>query len=637
MTIPLTPGVYVREAPGGARAIEAAPTAVTVFVGETERGPVGPTSITSATQFRRLFGGYLRDDTGTSGVERLFMPFAVRGFFDNGGPRAYVLRLVSGTPATATRSLTSIQFAEAAVSTGAQTAAIRARQPGAAGENFRVQIADATSAVASEFNLTVEVTADGGATWANRATNPQLEDLNAVPGDPDNVLTRLAGDPDIEWVGDPFRPDNAADQQLQLAGGAPTATLTANAPGIWAEGVRVAVTDAADGDPNRFDLVVFYQAPGEVAHSEVERFSGLSADPTDEKYLVDQLARSAYVAWAGAAMRPVSFGDPDATPPGLTLDGTSGTTGVTASTGTGGDGSVAATGYAAALAALDGLDDAALIVCGSDLMLNAATEAEHNGVINATLGYVEARPQRDLFLVADAPRSVASGDPVGNAVANARNQINASDHLGLYWPRIVVGDPIGLGRSPQLPIPAAGHIAGLFGRTDGRRGVWKVAAGVTATITGANDLDFQIIDRDQDRMNPHGLNAIRTVPGAGRVVWGGRTRRPTTEWRYINVRRTAMYLRRSIYNGIQWAVFEGNDETLWASLRQTIGGFMDAQFRNGAFAGETAREAYFVKCDSDTTTPDDQAAGVVNVQVGFAPLRPAEFVIVTLSQMTATS
>jgi hypothetical protein len=123
-------------------------------------------------------------------------------------------------------------------------------------------------------------------------------------------------------------------------------------------------------------------------------------------------------------------------------------------------------------------------------------------------------------------------------------------------------------------IPAAGHIAGLYGRTDGRRGVWKVAAGIEASITGAVGLDFQILDRDQDRMNPHGLNALRTIPGAGRVVWGGRTGRPTTEWRYINVRRTAMFLRRSIFNGIQWAVFEGNDERLWAALRASIGAFI---------------------------------------------------------------
>ncbi len=616
----------MREAPGGARAIEAAPTAVTIFVGETERGPVGPTPVTSAIQFSRLFGGYSRVDSGGTPA-RLFMPFAVQGFFDNGGPRAYVLRLVNGTLGTSDLAVSAMQQAQVQVTDGTDTAIVRARVADAAGTNFRIQIADATSADPAEFNLTVEVTSDGGATWAPRATDPTLEDLSAVDGDADNVVTRLAADPDIEWVGPAFRANNAADQQLALPGGAATANIAARAPGLWGDSLRAAITDSTDGDLARFNLSIYYQAPGETNHTEVEVFEGLSADPLDEKYLVDQLARSAFVGWDGTdVFRPSNQGDPNATPPGVAFGG-----------GGGGDGAVAATGYAAALAALDGLDDAALIVCGSDLMLNAADEAEHNGIINVLLAYVEARPQRDLFLVADAPRSSAAADPVGNAVAAARTGINASDHLGLYWPRIVVGDPVGLGRNPQLAIPAAGHVAGLYGRTDGRRGVWKAAAGVGATVAGATGLDFNVIDQDQDRMNPHGLNALRTVPGAGRVVWGARTRRPTTEWRYINVRRTAMFLRRSIYNGIQWAVFEGNDETLWAALRQSIGAFMDAQFRNGAFAGETAREAYFVKCDSDTTTPDDQAAGIVNVQVGFAPLRPAEFVIVTLSQKTATS
>jgi phage tail sheath protein FI len=284
------------------------------------------------------------------------------------------------------------------------------------------------------------------------------------------------------------------------------------------------------------------------------------------------------------------------------------------------------------LRALDGIDDAALIVAALDEVMNATDPTVSNPLVNAVIGYVDARPQRDLFLVGDAPRSTTDQNPVAAAVTAARTGIAPSDHRALYWPRILVADPAGVGRNPVRAIPAAGHIAGLYGRTDGRRGVWKVAAGLEATITGAVGLDFQVLDQHQDRMNPHGLNALRTIPGAGRVIWGARTGRPTTEWRYINVRRTAMFLRRSIFNGIQWAVFEGNDERLWAALRSAIGAFMEAQFRNGAFAGATSREAYFVKCDADTTTPDDQAAGIVNVQVGFAPQRPAEFVIVTLSQ-----
>lgn len=622
MTTPLTPGVYVREAPGGARAIEAAPTAVTIFVGETERGPAGPVSVTSALQFQRLFGGFFRPE-GT-GTARLFMPYAVRGFFENGGPRAYVLRLVSTPAAAAGLPLWVDPFARATLTGGGDTAEVRAAVPGPGGNLIQLLIANATDADPGHFNLTVRVSSDGGATFAPRPVDPTFVNLTTAAGDPGNVVARLADDPDIVWDGPALRPDNG---DVTLAGGpadaAGDARLAALAPGVWGNSVRVAVAPATDRDPARFNLTVFYRAPGEVAFAAAEAYEGLSPDPTDEKYCVDQIARSAYLRWDGTPIRAGAMGNPAADPPGMALAG-----------GQGGDGPFPVADYAPALTALDGVEDAALIVCAADGMLNATDAAAHNNLVNAVLAYVEARPQRDLFLVADAPRSIASGDPVADAVAAARTGINASDHLGLYWPRIVVADPAGVGRNPTRAIPAAGHVAGLYGRTDGRRGVWKVAAGIEAVVAGAVGLDFQVLDQHQDRMNPHGLNALRTVPGAGRVVWGGRTRRPTTEWRYINVRRTAMFLRKSIYNGIQWAVFEGNDERLWAALRETIGSFMEAQFRNGAFAGATSREAYFVKCDADTTTGDDQAAGIVNVQVGFSPLRPAEFVIVTLSQMT---
>src|SRR6185369_14318161 len=128
-------------------------------------------------------------------------------------------------------------------------------------------------------------------------------------------------------------------------------------------------------------------------------------------------------------------------------------------------------------------------------------------------------------------------------------------------------------------------------------------------LLGVRALEFNVQDIQQDVMNPLGINALRNQPSAGAVSWGARTMRPSSEWRYINVRRMAIFLRKSIYNGIQFAVFEGNDEPLWASLRLTIGGFMDRLFRQGAFAGSTPKEAYFVKCDSETTTPSDQLAG----------------------------
>jgi phage tail sheath protein FI len=619
MTTPLTPGVYVREDSGGARAIQAAPTAVTIFVGETERGPVGPTSITSPVQFERLFGGFFRAEAGGGVPTRLFMPYAISGFFANGGPRAYVLRLVSEPAGRAATPLRAVP--RAVLTAGVATATVRAAPPGLADALIQVQITDATDTDPNHFNLTVRISTDDGASFPDRTTNPTFENLNTDDGDPNNVLTRLDDDPDIRWDGPALRPDNG---DFTLEGPAGDSALEAVAPGVFGNSIRIAVDASTDRDPERFNLIVFYRPPGEVAFIRVERYEGLSPNSTDEKYCIDQLARSAYVRWTGRPIRAGAMGNPAADPPGIALVG-----------GTGGDVALpVGRDYDAALSALDGVDDAALIVCASDGMLNATDAAAHNGLINAVLGYVERRPQHDLFLVADAPRSTSGDDPVADAVAAARTGITASDYLGLYWPRVVVADPAGVGGNPIRAIPAAGHVAGLYGRTDGRRGVWKVAAGVEATLAGTVGLDQQVLDQDQDRMNPHGLNALRTIPGAGRVVWGGRTTRPTTEWRYINVRRTAMFLRKSIYNNIQWAVFEANDERLWAALRETIGSFMEVQFRNGAFAGATSREAYFVKCDADTTTLDDQAAGIVNVQVGFAPLRPAEFVIVTLSQMT---
>jgi len=618
MTTPLTPGVYVREAPGGAKSIESAPTAVTIFVGETERGPIGPTRITSYEQFRRFFGGFRRLDS-TNGTARLFMPYAVNGFFANGGPAAYILRLVNGAQSAAQLSsaaLVAMATAEATAANDRATATATSARI-AAGGTTPANDADDEAAISSLESAHAAITAAIADITALPAAQTSHGNIDSTDADPTIVNFVNQGEQDIA----------AALSALALVDNPPDVSLQAISPGICGNSVRVAVTNSTDGDPDRFNLHVFYQAPGQTAHSEVELFEGLSVDPLDEKYILDQLRRSLYVNLDADDLqnltRPDNFGDINAALPGVGLVN-----------GTGGNVTFPLASYANELTRLDRTEDAALIVCGSDGLLN--DDANHNNYINAILGYVEARPQRDLFLVADAPRSTAALDPVSDAVGAARNNITPSNHLGLYWPHITVNDPIGLGRSPLINIPAAGHIAGLYGRTDGRRGVWKVAAGVEASITGTVGLDFQILDQHQDQMNPHGLNAIRPIPGAGRVVWGGRTRQPTTEWRYINVRRTAMFLRKSIFNGIQWAVFEGNDETLWAALRETVGSFMDAQFRNGAFAGETSSQAYFVKCDSDTTTPDDQAAGIVNVQVGFAPLRPAEFVIVTLSQKTST-
>jgi len=183
----------------------------------------------------------------------------------------------------------------------------------------------------------------------------------------------------------------------------------------------------------------------------------------------------------------------------------------------------------------------------------------------------------------------------------------------------------------------SGAVAGIFARTDAQRGVWKAPAGQEATLVGVVDLSVPLTDDENGELNPLGINCLRAFPIVGRVVWGARTLQGAdqlaSEWKYIPVRRTALFIEESLYRGTKWVVFEPNDESLWAQIRLNVGAFMHNLFRQGAFQGKSAREAYFVKCDSETTTQNDIDQGIVNILVGFAPLKPAEFVIIQIQQM----
>jgi len=243
----------------------------------------------------------------------------------------------------------------------------------------------------------------------------------------------------------------------------------------------------------------------------------------------------------------------------------------------------------------------------------------------------QARPLRDLFYVTNTPVSITEPTDARDFVRNQISTTSAGGYTAIYYPWITVTDPIGTA-SPTISIPPAGTIAGLYASIDNRRGVWKAPAGTEAGLAGIISLADQVNDIKQDLLNPHGVNVIRRVPGAGVVSWGARTLATNPEWKYIPVRRTAILIEVSIYEGIQWAVFEPNDEPLWSSLRLTINSFMTTLFRAGAFQGATPEAAFFVKCDSETTTQNDIDLGRVNIQIGFAPLKPAEFVIVKISQ-----
>ncbi|MDX2503978.1 MAG: phage tail sheath C-terminal domain-containing protein [Gammaproteobacteria bacterium] len=217
------------------------------------------------------------------------------------------------------------------------------------------------------------------------------------------------------------------------------------------------------------------------------------------------------------------------------------------------------------------------------------------------------------------------------STVGTNNAINAF----VYFPRIKLTDPL---RENQIrEFAPCGAVAGIIARTDSQRGVWKAAAGLDASFSGVRGVSFKLTDDENGRLNPLGLNCIRSFPVFGNVVWGARTlagaNALASEWKYAPVRRLALFLEESLYRGSQWVVFEPNDEPLWAQIRLNVGAFMQNLFRQGAFQGTTPRDAYLVKCDRETTTQNDINNGIVNIVVGFAPLKPAEFVIIKIQQL----
>ncbi|MCA1789009.1 MAG: phage tail sheath family protein, partial [Thioalkalivibrio sp.] len=246
---------------------------------------------------------------------------------------------------------------------------------------------------------------------------------------------------------------------------------------------------------------------------------------------------------------------------------------------------------------------------------------------------------RRAMLIVDPPSGWTTPDNVldgtigidGTGSAVPARDANAS----VYFPRVRMADPLEENRLETFA--PCGVIAGIHSRTDAQRGVWKAPAGVDATLIGVRELAYHLTDGENGRLNPLAVNALRTFPVTGNVVWGARTMRGAdqlaSEWKYIPVRRLALHLEESLYRGTQWVVFEPNDEALWAQIRLNVGAFMHDLFRQGALQGTTPRDAYFVKCDAETTTQNDIDQGIVNFSVGFAPLKPAEFIIIRIRQM----
>jgi phage tail sheath protein FI len=243
---------------------------------------------------------------------------------------------------------------------------------------------------------------------------------------------------------------------------------------------------------------------------------------------------------------------------------------------------------------------------------------------------------RRAFLIADCDEA-AQAETIAASVTGPTGAHAANS--ALYFPWVLASDP--LQKDAPRAFPPGGFVAGVFARTDAMRGVWKSPAGIEANLAGATDLSMLINDADTTSLTAQGINCLRKFVGGRPVVWGARTLAGAdghaSDWKYVPVRRTALYIERSLYGGTKWAVFEPNDEPLWTRLRTSVNVFMDGLFRQRAFASNTPRQAYFVKCDRETTTQEDIDRGVVNITVGFAPLRPAEFIVLTIAQLAATN
>lgn len=252
--------------------------------------------------------------------------------------------------------------------------------------------------------------------------------------------------------------------------------------------------------------------------------------------------------------------------------------------------------------------------------------------------------RKRAFYIADTPSSASSGWDVNSVVDDLAGGSQPSPapsvsiNAAVYYPWLTTTDPVS--QQPEL-VPPSGFVAGLYGQTDASAGVWQSPAGIGTALNGTTGVDTNglMTDPQQGVLNKNAVNAIRQFPSVGTVVFGARTtagadaNTAQQQWKYVAVRRTALFIEQTLYTNLTWAVFQPNSTPLWNALTQTVNAFMLSLFRQGAFAGTKPSEAFIVQCDSTTTTPTDVANGVVNVLVGFAPLIPAEFVVVKIAQL----
>ncbi|MFB9206667.1 phage tail sheath family protein [Nonomuraea spiralis] len=669
MPTPSYPGVYLQETPSGVRPLEVAGTSTAAFVGLAEMGPAEATRVTSWMEFQRRYGTFLSDG---------FLAHSVLQYFNNGGRQCYIVRVVPGdavaadvtlrnraAPSSGSRltaqTASADQQDESAAHKGtssiqqdAGTSGVRfwAKSKGVWGNSLLLQIEDGNLDPGNEFKVTVRRQADPALILEDANDQAPLETFDNLSVDPDapNYVTTVLNR-DSALIGAEVTAGEADVQRgRHRGGGKPNLPLKTDRNfeiDIDNDGFQLVqlpddvaeLTDAAAVAEKLQQAVGFLYRTRRRNSTPVEAFTDFECKVGEDGELV--LISGTTSATSSVRVQPAK--EASATTnlklgpgnKGRSENGIAIRRPVTAAVVQVGDAAEDDT-VLAATPGFDGTKPAEqsfITAFGqldsvTDFSLLAVPGEASTTMVSAGMGYCANRPLQDVFFLGETDQATLDAEKA----ADFRNSLTGVNSYGaLYFPWVKALDPAGRSREPIL-LPPTGYVAGLYARVDAARGVWRAPAGTDAGLNGVVGLGVELNDVQHGTLNPIGVNVIRRFPGTGVVAFGARTVTSDSSWRYVPVRRTAIMLRVSIYNGIQWAVFEPNDEPLWSQLRLSIGSFMTTLFRQGAFQGATLSEGFFVKCDGETTTQADIDAGVVNVLVGFAPLKPAEFVIVKISQ-----
>lgn len=642
------PGVYIQEVSSGVHTITSVGTSITAFIDFFREGPMDePVEIFGMADFQRIFGGL--DDRSEAS-------YALAQYFLNGGGSAYVIRTANGA-ATAGAKLGDLQPA-----TG-EILVVNAANAGDWGNNVRVEV-DYTTSDPTKKTFNVSVTRYDGRT----ATARPLASERYLNLTMDTTQPRYA----VKVIND-------SSKLIRVSAGAATAANKRPAPvGTQGDEIHASVLSSLNtlnGKQLKVTVGVLTRDitltwPASVTVSTLSQlraqlesalrtagnltpvspaFVGASVEVVGTNQLRILLSRTATGFSPVDQVTVVNFSGADTTAADLGFDATAMVnvqqyplgSGAAASTaalvvgGTGSDGTEPGAteliGDPATFKGIYALDRVDLfnILC-IPRAVNLVNDSDTLAVYSKALAFCE---QKRAFLLIDVPIGIDS-------VQEAKDWVDA--HAGLrhrnsavYFPRTQIPDPVNDFRLRS--VAASGTMSGIYARTDSQRGVWKAPAGIEAVLNGVAQLDTKLTDAENGVLNPLAINCLRTFPVYGSIAWGARTLvgadQMASEWKYVPIRRLALMLEESLFRGTKWVVFEPNDEPLWANIRLNVGAYMNSLFRQGAFQGATPKEAYFVKCDGETTNEDDRNKGIVNIQVGFAPLKPAEFVVISIQQI----